>query len=510
MGPELLSIALDLTRSLGTEDRYRRLLETVEALVPCDAACLLRVDGDAFVPVAARGLSADTLGRRFARGQHPRLDIIAASPTPVRFPPDASLPDPFDGMLEIDPTALADVHACLGCPLTVEGRLVGVLTADSLAPDAFEALDLDVLSWLGALAGAAMQTSQLISSLEASAQQLGLVNQDLMRSAAEERGTLLGTSVSMQALRREIDLVAAAEMTVLITGETGTGKELVARALHRGSVRRNRPLIHVNCAALPESVAESELFGHVRGAFTGAESNRAGKLEVADGGTLLLDEVGELPPSVQPKLLRALQEGEIQRVGSDQVFRVDVRVIAATNRKLEEEVAAGRFREDLFHRLNVYRVHVPPLRERSDDVALLAGHFSDQARLRVGCGPVRLAPEALERLASYEWPGNVRELENLVQRAVLRAAAGARRDARVVVRAEHLLDGVHPSVVLAPPMTTPSAPSGGTLAEQVDAFRRALIARTVAAHGGNWAAAARELGLHRSNLHHLAKRLGLR
>jgi anaerobic nitric oxide reductase transcription regulator len=251
----------------------------------------------------------------------------------------------------------------------------------------------------------------------------------------------------------------------------------------------------------------------VRGAFTGAEQSRPGKLEVADKGTLLLDEIGELPLSIQPKLLRALQEGEVQRVGADRSLRVDVRVVAATNRDIEREVAEGRFRADLFHRLNVYRLAVPPLRERRSDIPLLAGHFCDEARARLGVGPVRLTKAARELLAGGAWPGNVRELENTVFRMVLQASRGVPRGAPVVVKPAHL--GVD---VAAAPEPAPreddaekAAPAAaGPLNEQVDAFQRGLIERAVAQADGNWAAAARSLGMHRSNLHHLAKRLGLR
>ncbi len=520
----LLSVTLDLTRSLGAEDRYRRLLDAVTALVACDAACLLRLDGDAFVPVVHRGLSPDAQGRRFRRGEHPRLDIIAAADAPVRFPPDSQLPDPFDGMLEADPSALGHVHACLGWPLRAEGALVGLLTADALTPSAFDALDPPTLSWLGALAGAAVHTSHLIEVLEASARRMGLVAQDLTRSST--RGSeLLGTSEPMVALRRDIELAARTELTVLITGETGTGKELVAHAIHHASRRSDRALIYVNCAALPPAVAESELFGHVRGAFTGAEHHRAGKLELADGATLLLDEVGELPLELQPKLLRTLQEGEIHRLGSDVSLHVDVRVLAATNRDLEAEVAAGRFREDLFHRLHVLRIAVPPLRTRRADIALLAGHFCDQTRLKLGLGPVRLDASARDELLGHDWPGNVRELENAVQRAVLQASAGAGRGERVVVSARHFGDVPRrsPHASEAPGAASPAGEKSPAergaerfepaaarpLHEQVDAFRRRAIRRAVDAHGGNWSAAARALGMHRSNLHHLAKRLGL-
>jgi anaerobic nitric oxide reductase transcription regulator len=514
----LLSVALDLTRSLGAEDRYRRLLDAVADLVPCDAACVLRRDDDAFVPIVSRGLSGDAAGRRFVAGDHPRLDVIAAADEPVRFPPSSKLADPFDGLLEADATALGHVHACLGWPLRADGELVGLMTADALDATAFDDLDPRVLSWLGALAGAAVHTSLLIESLQRSSERMGLIAEDLMRSSSELHGReLLGTSEPMLALRREVDLVARAGLTVLVTGETGTGKELVAHALHRGSNRADRPLIYVNCAALPASVAESELFGHVRGAFTGAERHRTGKLELADGATLFLDEIGELPLALQPKLLRALQQGEIQRVGSDEMLTVVVRIVAATNRDLEAEIAAGRFREDLFHRLNVYRVHVPRLRERPGDIPLLAGHFCDLARLRLGLGPVRLDAGARERLVSHRWPGNVRELENTVQRAVLRASEGAARGGRVVVTAEHLGDVPRASGEVSDVTAAErvAAEAGividdRSLNELVDEFRRNVIRRVVGEQDGNWAAAARALGMHRSNLHHLTKRLGLR
>ncbi len=509
----LTTVALDLTSALSAEDRYRRLLEVVRRVLPCDAAALLRLDGDALLPVATHGLAADTLGRRFRLAEHPRLERICGSREPVLFPPGCELPDPYDGLVAGDATSLEPIHACLGCALHVEGVLIGALTADALTPGAFDGIDTRLLAALGALAGAAMRTSRLIEALEATAARQGRIARDLMREAQlGQGGQLLGAGEAMERLRRDIALVGPSDYTVLVTGETGVGKELVARAIHAASKRRDEPLLHVNCAALPETLAESELFGHAKGAFTGATSDRAGKFEVADGATLFLDEVGELPLSIQPKLLRALQSGEIQRVGTDRPLRVDVRVIAATNRDLAAEVAAGKFRPDLFHRLNVYPIGVPPLRERREDVAVLAGFFCDLGRARLGLGPVRLSPEALGALRGYDWPGNVRELENVLSRAVLKAAAGATRGGPVVVAAGHL--GPEFSGGPAPGQGASTAaeavPRGATLREAVDAFQRELIRRALAESGGRWAAAARALGMHRSNLHHLAERLGLR
>jgi anaerobic nitric oxide reductase transcription regulator len=364
-----------------------------------------------------------------------------------------------------------------------------------------------VLAMLGALAGAALRTTSLIEALERRADHRGRVARDLQRTAAQSSGgAILGTSAAIERLREEIALVARSHLAVLITGETGVGKELVARAIHDASPRSDEALIHVNCAALPVSIAESELFA---GAFTGAQRDRAGKFEVADEGTLFLDEIGELPLELQPKLLRALQQGEVQRVGSDKVHRVDVRVIAATNRNLEREVERGHFRPDLYHRLAVFPVRVPTLAERRDDIPLLATHFADQTARRLGAGRVRLSQEAVAVLARAEWPGNVRELQNLVSRAVLRATAGLEGTAGPAVITPTHLDVSTPSSA-APADELVAASPGGPLSTRLEEFERRVILDAVARHGGNWAAAARDLGLHRSNLHHRAARLGLK
>ncbi|MCA9545447.1 MAG: sigma 54-interacting transcriptional regulator, partial [Myxococcales bacterium] len=286
------------------------------------------------------------------------------------------------------------------------------------------------------------------------------------------------------------------------------GKELVARAIHAASPRAERPMIQVNCASLPESMADSELFGHVAGAFTGAQRARVGRFETADGGTLFLDEVGELTASVQPKLLRALQFGEIQRVGADRPHRADVRIIAATNRDLRAEANRGRFRADLYHRLNVIEVRVPPLRERREDILLLVGHFLDRARTQLGTAALRLTREASRALVEQPWPGNVRELEHTVLRAAVRAAGAHSGLGPCVVSLAHL--GLAPvdSVRAVTPALQAAVPAGVTLAQATDDFRRQAIAQALATSGGNVAAAARRLGLDRSNLTRLLARLG--
>jgi len=511
----LVSIASNLTAALSSEERYRRLLGSLRKVIPYDTAALLRLEGDELVPIASEGLSADALGRRFRLREHPRLEIICRSREPVIFPSDSSLPDPYDGLLAQDRGAFTRIHACLGCPLRVGDELIGALTADAARPQAFKGIEPGFLSAVGALAAAEMRTTHLIEALEQSAERQGLIARNLMRDVQLRQGSdMIGTTKLMQRLRQEIELVARSDFTVLITGETGVGKELVARAVHAASERRNEPMLYVNCAALPEALADSELFGHVRGAFTGASTDRAGKFEVASGGTLFLDEIGELPLSVQPKLLRAIQQGEIQRIGSDKLIRADVRLLSATNRDLEQEIKAGRFRSDLYHRLHVYPLHVPALRERAEDIPLLAGYFCDLMRRRLGLGPVRLDAEAVDALKRYPWPGNVRELENVLSRVTLKASSRVARGEHVVIARSHL--GPDFTGTTFPPMGEPIPTKFDTVQTPVDLkeatreFQRAVIDRALDEHSGNWSAAARALGMHRSNFHHLAVRLGLK
>ena len=509
----LLLVARDLTANLSAHDRYQRLVAGVRRVVPCDAATLMRGDGDGLQVMAAEGLSPEILGRRYRLDEQPRLAAILAAEDAVRFLSQDTRPDPFDGYVEVTDNGDPGVHSCMGCALRVDGELVGALTVDALRPEQFDGDHERALKAFAALAAAAMRTAGLIEALEELADRRGQLSRRLVTEALQRGGgELLGQSEPMLALHADIERVAASDLTVLITGETGVGKELVARTLHARSGRAEQPLVYVNCAALPESIAESELFGHVKGSFTGAVADRRGRFELGHEGTLFLDEIGELPLSIQPKLLRALQQGEVQRVGADQPRRVDVRILAATNRDLAGEVRAGRFRPDLYHRLSVYPIHVPPLRERGGDVLLLAGHFLDQARVRLGTGPIQLGPSARPSLMGWSWPGNVRELEHVLLRAVLRARGGE-RDGAVQVDAEHLdleaVGGTAPRAASAENRRELAAVEALGLREAVDAFQRRLILRTVERCDGNWAEAARQLGTGRTNLHRLKKRLGI-
>jgi len=510
----LAAIAVNLTALVSAEDRYQRLLDTLHIAIPFDAATLLRVQGEALIPLAAKGLSPDAMGREYPRQIHPRLDIICSSREPVLFSKKSPLPDPFDGLLALDSEASNHIHACLGCPLYVRDQLVGVLTADALDPGAFDHLPIQFLKVVGLMAGAQMQTVDLLSALEAKADRQGQIATDLMQDVLLQKGSeILGTSKAIEHLRREIELVAKSDFTILVLGETGVGKELVTRGIHKHSRRRDKPLLYLNCAALPESLAESELFGHIKGAFTGAGMDRTGKFELSDGGTLFLDEIGEMSLGIQAKILRAIQEGEIQRLGSEKTIHVDVRLLAATNRNLEAEVAAGRFRADLYHRLNVYPLTVPPLREHKEDIAILAGLFAGRSTKQLGLGTVRIGEDSLRLLLRYNWPGNVRELENIISRSVLKASSGASHEDIIVIRPEHLAADLGVAIYTnsAPPIDIPSPlPAKISLREELKTFQRRLINSALDNNKGNWAAAARDLDMNRSNLHNLATRLGIR
>jgi len=308
---------------------------------------------------------------------------------------------------------------------------------------------------------------------------------------------LIGESPRMREIGRLIARVAPTDATVLILGESGTGKELVARALHRGSRRTDRPFVAINCATLSETLLESELFGHEKGAFTGALSRKIGKFEVADRGTLFLDEIGEIPTALQAKLLRVLQERELERLGGTRPIRVDVRVIAATNRDLDKALKEGTFREDLYYRLNVISLTLPPLRERREDVPLLASHFAALFGRKLGRPVLGFTPEARACLLRYPWPGNVRELANAVERAVVLGEGE-------LIQPEDLPETVLETVPAAG--RVPVTRYHDTLNEA----KKRLILSAIEQAGGNVTKAAELLGLHPNYLHRLVSNLGLR
>jgi DNA-binding NtrC family response regulator len=313
-------------------------------------------------------------------------------------------------------------------------------------------------------------------------------------------GRLIGTSAALERVVRQARAVADTSATVLLAGENGTGKEVLARAIHEESPRRAAPFVAVSCAALPESLVESELFGHERGAFTGATSAKKGRFELAEGGTLFLDEIGELSQAVQVKLLRVIQERAFERLGGEKTLTVDIRLIAASNRDLEREVDAGRFREDLFYRLNVVPLTLPPLRERREDIPVLAAHLAARAAEKHNRATPTLDAALIEALAEYDFPGNVRELENLIERLVVLSNATR-------LGTEHLPE----KMLLAAPAheDATTAPGETTLEGATLALRRRLVAGALQAEGGNKVAAARRLGISRSYLHRLVSELGI-
>jgi transcriptional regulator with GAF, ATPase, and Fis domain len=318
-------------------------------------------------------------------------------------------------------------------------------------------------------------------------------------------GEIIGESQALRRTLAQIEAVASTPANVLVLGESGVGKEMIARAIHFQSNRSDKPLVKVNCASIPKDLFESEFFGHVKGAFTGAHRERTGRLQLADGGTLFLDEVGEIPLSLQGKLLRALQEREFERVGDDRTVRVDVRVVAATNRSLAEDVKAGRFREDLFYRLSVFPIEVPPLRERVDDIAPLAAHFLDIVCKELGREPLRMTRQQLKALRSHHWPGNIRELRNVIERAVISSSGSRLR-----------LD-----LALAPPPDPAPAPTdadpAGEAAILTESELRALESANLAAalRRSKWQVwgedgAAALLGIKPSTLTYRMKRFGIK
>ncbi len=332
---------------------------------------------------------------------------------------------------------------------------------------------------------------------------------DNRRLAAEQTlgRRIIGDSRPMRRLLEATSRVATRDVTVLVRGETGTGKEFVAELLHAQSLRANKPLVRFNCAALPAELADAELFGHVKGAFTGATTTRAGFFAQADGGTLILDEIGELPLAVQAKLLRVLQEGEIQPVGSGRIEKVNVRVVASTNRDLAAESKAGTFREDLYYRLAVVELVVPPLRDRKDDIPALAAEFARRYGERFGLGTITLDPQLIDALTRADWPGNVRQLENTIARLAALSSGGV-----IGVADYEAASGTPPSSSYEPtPATTDHPPedldvpltdarNGPSLKEQVEAFERGLVARALESTGGNQSEAARRLGVSRVTL----------
>ncbi|HZL19530.1 MAG TPA: sigma-54 dependent transcriptional regulator [Polyangia bacterium] len=383
---------------------------------------------------------------------------------------------------------------------------VVMITAHGSVENAVEAVKLGAFDYLEK----PFEQEQIRQVVAKAISTYALSRKDARPEEPSERGRfrLVGQSPAIRQIYGVVEKVANTPSTVLISGESGTGKELIARALHENSNRHAGPFIKINCAAIPKTLMESELFGYDKGAFTGAVGAKPGRFELAHGGTLFLDEIGEIPVEMQVKLLRVLQESEFERVGGIKTIKVDVRLVTATNRDLLEEIAAGNFREDLFYRLNVVPIQIPPLRERREDIPLLAEHFIAKFNERLKKQIVSISPEAVAELVGYNWPGNIRELENLMERTILFC-----EDPEIRV------SDLPPEIVGAAPASAATVegeprPAGGSLKEAVRAeterVERELIQRALDATGGNVTQAARKLKISRKSLQTKMKELGLR
>ena len=509
-----LQVTLDMTSGISERDRFERLLSTIRAMLKCDASALLLYKDQNFVPLAINGLSEDVLGRRFAIEQHPRFEAIARAGDVVRFPTSSDLADPYDGLIPNHEGNL-EVHACIGLPLLYDERLIGAVTIDAFDPEQFNHFDDDNLRLISALAANSLHTALLMEKLEKGSE---VSNQGVRaKRFSSDKYEIIGNSPSMLELKQHILAVAQTDLSVLVTGETGVGKELVAQSIYLQSHRNQEPFVYLNCAALPESVAESELFGHVKGAFTGAISNRKGKFELADKGTLFLDEVGELSLALQAKLLRALQYGDIQRVGDDRNVKVDVRIVAATNRILHEEVKTERFRADLYHRLSVFPIFVPPLREREKDVILLAGFFLERCQHKLNVASIQLSREVHPLLVRHQWEGNVRELEHAINRAAVIAKAESNqvhltlhpRHFQFTASTEDVAE-YSPHSALPELVSNPQNFIGLTLKEATEEFKLQFVERAYQENDEKLSATAKQLGIFPANLHRLLKRLALK
>ena len=479
------------------------------------AVVLLELRDGFLRPLAQTGLVREAFGRSFDPAAHPRLATILSRSTASWFEPDCDLPDPYDGLLPHSPGNPLHVHDCMGIRLELGSSVWGALTFDSLQIGAFTPQVRETILNLRPAIEHVIRT--YVVEEESKRLRLACINRDASRlSSAPVSAELLGSSESFTTALNELDAVASSNLPVLITGETGAGKELFARRIHQVSARAHMPLIYINCAALPESQVESELFGHMKGAFTGAIAERTGRFEAAHLGTIFLDEVGELPTATQAKLLRVLQNGEVQKIGRNEPRIVDVRIIAATNRNLLESTRSGSFRTDLYHRLSVYPIRVPPLRERGTDVLTLAGHFLELNRTRFGLRSLRLSHASEEVLLDYHWPGNVRELEHTISRASLKALKNTVTDSGIIT--------IDPSFLDLNDSTTSSTPPGvrrrsaeptthapiRPLKESVELFQAGLIRRALDENDGNWSRSADQLQIDSSNLHKLARRLKLK
>ncbi len=512
--PTVLPQLYAAQKRIGSETELDRvLLEIADSALELVRAAthvtlILRDDelargGDSgFVPILTRVRSADGSGGPpsgpvpVARSVYRKVVRERAAVLAADAPKEVGESDSIMG---------ASIRSTIGVPLWRGDEILGVLQADNRnAPGMLTPSDVELLLLLASNASLAVSSARLIKRLTVAEEQLKKENLFLKGREEKRRGggkdvTIIGRSDAINNVIRQLDKVVDTRVTVLIEGETGTGKELIAAGVHYRSKRREKLFVAQNCAAIAESLLESELFGHKKGAFTGAVDEKKGLFEIADGGTLFLDEINSTSLSLQSKLLRALQEGEIRPVGATSAKHVDVRIVAATNRNLQELVAKGLFREDLYYRLQVFPLRLPPLRERRDDIPVLASHFLARYAEELGKPVGGFSQQALELLMSYEWPGNVRELQNEVQRIVIQLEPGS-----FVVP-----DLLSPHIKKALGVVAKASVPKGTLREMMDAVEKYLLLETLREHGQNKTSAAKGLGITREGLHKKLKQHGI-
>ncbi|WP_397570955.1 sigma 54-interacting transcriptional regulator [Schlesneria sp. T3-172] len=430
--PELLELIvtrLSETPRIGLVRIW--LTQPTDACTGCRSADVCATQSQCLLLVASAGRSIASAGLewRNVEGEFRHLPLGVRKVGQIALKGEAieepEFFEPFpDWVARPDWMRAEGICGFAGQPLIHQGQILGVLALFSR-----RLICEENMGWLRMIAdhaAAAIAIARAFTEIETLRKRLELENEYLREEATESAafGELIGHSAALEAVTRQIDLVAPTDSAVLIYGESGTGKELVAREIHRRSKRSDRPLIKVNCAAVPRELYESEFFGHVKGAFTGALRDRVGRFELAEGGTLFLDEVGEIPLELQSKLLRVLQEGELERVGEERTRRVNVRIIAASNRELRSEADAGRFRQDLYYRLSVFPIEIPPLRKRLEDIPVLAEHFLELSSRRLGRPKPPLTLAAVQMLQQYDWPGNIRELQHVIERATITSTKG--------------------------------------------------------------------------------------
>ena len=487
----LYRFAKDLTQSLDLQEVLEIILSSLFEILPgaTHLGIMLRdVKKDRFVPVAARQ-------RDVPPGQGESIELSRSILNRVLDDRAGVLCG--DARMDIQESKSifgAKIRSSLCVPLWKGEEIKGILQVDNRATvDVFHEEDLELLTILAGQATLAIENAILYQKLKLAEEQLKRENIYLKgkEKSRFEVANIIGQSPAMKAVFKQLKMVVGTNVTVYIEGETGTGKELIAHAVHYQSTRREKLFVTQNCAAMPENLLESELFGHKRGSFTGAEQDKKGLLEIADGGTVFLDEVGDMPMAMQVKLLRFLQEGELRPVGANKSKQVDVRVLSATNRDLEKEVEAGRFREDLYYRLKVFPIIMPPLRERREDIPLLAGHFLASFCKEINKPIAGFSQQTMDLLIAHAWPGNIRELENEVQRLVIQS------DPEAFILPELL----SPAIRKAETILAKVAPKRGTLKQMVEEVENWIIQQALGEHGGNKSQAAKELGITREGLH---------